>query len=191
MRPEEKTKSRTKMWNILEDVTTPRWDDLRFPVANLKTGSAGVPSWNNTYGVYEFLINEYLFCQVQLPHAWEVGSILKPHIHWAKTTSDTGLVKWQMDYRWAKIGEVIDSSWTTIAAEIPAVSDNDTAWTQALTAFPEIATPSDIQISDMLLCKISRETPAGASYGSNPAALLEFDIHYKIDSFGSTLEYIK
>jgi hypothetical protein len=178
------------LYDLWEHNCGEAWDDLRFPAGNLKAGSAGVPTWNNTYGLQEFSIGDYLFCQVQLPHAWKVGSTLKPHFHWMKITSGPNLVGWQLEYRWAKIGEVMDVAWTTISDETPDVSDGDTAWQHALTALPDIVPPSDVQISDMLVCKISRIATAGASYGTR-AALLEFDIHYQIDSRGSRQEYVK
>ena len=55
--------------DALRKVDVPFWDDLRFPAANLKAGTAGVPTWDNTNGLQEFSIGDYLFCQVQLPHA--------------------------------------------------------------------------------------------------------------------------
>lgn len=167
-----------------------RWDDLRFPAANLKNGSSGVPTWNNTYGLQEFSIGDYLFCQVQLPHAWMKGTDLQPHFHWMKITSAPNLVAWQLEYRWIKIGDVMDGSWTTLSDETPDVSDGDTAWQHALTAVGAIPVDSTVELSDMLVCKLSRVATAGASYGAR-AALLEFDVHYQIDSFGSRQEYIK
>lgn len=181
-----------ELQRISDDITSviPRWEDLRFPASNLKPGASGVPAWDPTNGLQEFAIGDELFCQVQLPHAWKVGSTLKPHVHWCKITSGPNLVAWQLDYKWIKIGEVLDAAFTTIKDETPDVSDGDTAYQHALTALPDIVPDGDVQISDMLVCKISRVATAGASYGTR-AVLLEFDIHYEIDSFGSNLEYIK
>lgn len=167
-----------------------RWDDLRFPAGNLKAGSSGVPTWNNTYGLQEFAINDYLFCQIQLPHAWKKGSNLHPHFHWMKITSASGFVNWQLEYRWVKIGETMEGSWTTLADETPDVSDGDTAWQHALTEVGVIPVDSTVELSDMLVCKLSRVATSGASYGTR-AALLEFDVHFEIDSFGSRQEYVK
>jgi len=166
-----------------------QWDDLRFPAANLKPGSAGVPTWDNTNGLQEFSIGDYLFCQVQLPHAWKIGSTLKPHVHWCKITSGPNLVRWQLDYKWVKTGQVMDAAFTTIADETPDVSDGDTAYQHALTALPDITT-TGVDISDILVCKISRVATAGASYGTR-AVLFEFDIHIQTDSQGSIAEYEK
>lgn len=166
------------------------WDDLRFPVANLKAGASGVPTWDNTNGLQEFSIGDYLFCQVQLPHAWKIGSTLKPHVHWCKITSAANLVRWQIEYKWAKIGQVMDAAFTTIADETPDVSDGDTAYQHALTALPDIVPAGDVDISDMLIIKISRVATVGASYGTR-AVLFEFDIHIQTDTDGSLAEFEK
>jgi len=178
------------LYDLWNQVCEPRWDDLRFPSSNLKAGAAGVPTWDNTNGLQEFAIGDYLFAQVQLPHAWKIGSTLKPHIHWCKITSGPNLVRWQVEYKWAKIGAVMDAAFTTIADETPDVSDGNTAYQHALTALPDIVPAADVDISDMLICKISRVASAGASYGTR-AVLFEFDIHFQIDSFGSQLEFNK
>ena len=170
-----------------------RYEDLRFPATNLTLG-ASAPTVNGTYGWYEFQGNptygDYVFAQVQLPHAWREGSALYPHVHWAKTTSAAGVVNWQLDYRWVKLGEVLDASWTTLASETPSVSDGNTQYQHALTSLGEITLDGTEQISDMLICKLSRIAPSGTDYA--PAAvLLEFDIHYEVDSFGSEFLYTK
>ena len=178
------------LYDLWRQSCEPVWDDLRFPSANLKPGTANVPTWDPTNGLQEFAIGDELFAQVQLPHAWKVGTVLKPHMHWCKITSGPNLVRWQLDYKWAKIGEVMDAAFTTIADETPDVSDGDTAYQHALTALPDITPAADVQISDMLICRISRVASAGASYGTR-AVLFEFDIHYQLDSRGSIEEYVK
>lgn len=164
-----------------------RWDDLRAPATSLKVGSTA-PSSNTTYGWLEFAHNAdaFVFVQIQLPHAWREGSELSPHVHWCKTTSAAGEVEWQLEYRWFNLGEVMDSGWTTLSAMTPAVDDGDTQYQQALTSLGTISGEGH-QISDMLICKLTRlgTSYSGSSHYGAPAALLEFDIHYQVDSFGS------
>jgi len=106
-----------------------------------------------------------------------------------KTTSAAGVVQWQLRYRWAKLGEVMDAAWTTLASETPGVSDEDTQYQHAITPLGDITTEG-VGVSDMLICELGRIAPTGSGY--NPAAvLLEFDIHYEIDGFGSEREYVK
>jgi len=178
----------TKIGDAISQEIT-RWEDLRFPAANLKPGTSGVPTWDNTNGLHEFAVGDYIFFQAQMPHSWKVGTPIEPHLHWAKITSASGNVKWQLDYRISKIGEVW-SSFDTISDETPDVSDNDTAYTHALTSLGEIDMTDDENISDMIIGKISRVAASGTEYGTR-AALLEFDIHYQVDSFGSERTYIK
>ncbi len=171
------------------------WDDLRAPASNLKAGLTS-PTQNNTYGWLEFAHNrdEFAFTQFQLPHHWSPGTLLKPHVHWMKTTSAVGEVEWELSYRWAKIGEVMDAAWTVLADFTPDVSDGDTQYQHALTSLGEITTDG-IQLSDMLICKLTRlgTSYSGANHYTAPAALLEFDIHYKRSSMGrgSSFEFVK
>jgi len=166
----------------------PRWEDLRFPASNLTPGTANTPTWDDTNGLWEFAVSDELFFQAQMPHSWKEGSAVYPHVHWQKITSAAGNVNWRIDYRVCRIGEVWDSS-DNLADETPDVTDNDTARTHALTALGEISM-TGAQVSDMIIGKLSRVAAAGTEYGTR-AALLEFDIHILVDSFGSELEYIK
>ena len=169
------------------------WDDMKAPATSLKVGSTA-PSADATNGWLTFAHNAdaFVFHQFQLPHAWKEGSFLSPHVHWMKTTSAAGEVEWQFSYKWATIGQVVDTNFTDLTVLTPAVSDGDTAYQHALSAFADIDA-SGRKISDMLIVKLTR---LGSSYsGSNhytaPAALLEMDIHYQIDSFGSIQEFQK
>lgn len=178
----------TNISDLLSEVY-PRWEDLRFPAVSLKPGGTA-PNWNDTTGQYEVAVGEYIWATIQLPHAWKVGTVLKPHVHWNKITSAAGNVNWQLDYKWWKIGEVIDAAYTTLSDESPDISDGDTAYQHALTSLGDIIPASDTEISDCLICKLSRVAAAGTEYGAD-SGIIEFDIHYEIDSVGSQLEFIK
>lgn len=169
----------------------PRWEDLRFPASAVNPpGIASDPDIDTTYGFWLFAVNELIFMQAQLPHAWRVATTLKPHVHWMKTTSASGVVNWQLDYRWVKIGEVMDGSWTTLSSETPSISDGDTQYQHAITALGDLTVDGSEEISDMLVMKFSRVAAAGSEYAAD-AAMLEFDIHYQADSPGSEKEYSK
>ena len=169
------------------------WDDLRAPATALKVGSTA-PSANTDYGWLEFAhnANAFVFHLFQMPHSWKEGSPIKPHVHWMKTTSAAGNVEWKLEYRWIPIRETMDSSWTAISNETPAVSDGDTQYQHALTPFGSVDCTGK-QVSDMILIKLTRLGTGytGSSHYTAPAALLELDIHYQIDSFGSIAEYSK
>lgn len=170
-----------------------QWDDLRFPATAVNPpGQASDPDFDTTNGGYLFATGstETIFLIAQLPHSWAEGTDLKPHVHWQKTTSAGGDVLWRLSYKWAAIAEVMDSSFTdvdvsTVAAGTP---DNDTANEHLITPFGALAATSKT-VSSMLVMKLSR-IGGGDDYGAD-ARLLEFDIHYQIDSFGSNQEFTK
>jgi hypothetical protein len=107
-----------------------------------------------------------------------------------KSTAASGGVYWQLQYRWVGIGDVMAGSWTTIGSGTPTISDSNLQYKHALTQLGDI-TAVGKTVSDMLVMLVTRQ-PANAAdtYGAD-AILLEFDIHYQVDSFGSNYEYYK
>jgi len=179
-------------WINLKNV---QWDDLRFPASAANPpGLTSDPDYDTTNGGWLFDASsvELLFFQVQMPHGWKEGSTIHPHVHWQKTTSAGGDVYWQIEYKHAPIGEVMDVAFTTltVSSTVPGTPDNDTAGEHLISTFGDLDM-SGKTLSDMLLVKLSRNAGGGAdTYGAD-ARLLEFDIHYEINSHGSGREFIK
>ena len=172
------------------------WDDLRFPVTNINPpGQASDPDRESTSGLFLFASNgtELIFTLAQMPHSWKEGSEISPHLHWTKTTSASGDVAWRMRYKHAAIGSVIDSDWTDgglITDSHPNTPDNDTADEHLKVELGDMDM-TGYKISHCILFEISRVGgDASDTYGAD-ARLLEFDIHYQIDSMGSEAEYEK
>ena len=171
------------------------WDDLRFPATAINPpGQASDPDVEATTGLLLFAAagTETIFALVQMPHSWKEGSVVKPHVHWQKTTSADGDVYWQLDYKKIPIGQVMDAEFTTLFATTPVsgTPDNDTANEHLLTSFDDIDM-TGLTLSDCLLCKISRIGGNEAdTYGAD-ARLLEFDIHFQINTLGSEQLYTK
>ena len=170
------------------------WDDLKFPASAVNPpGLVSDPDYDTTYGGWLFAATgtELLFLQGQLPHRWVVNSALHPHVHWQKTTSASGDVVWELQYRWARIGYAMDTSWTTLESSSPVAGtpDTDTANQHLITGLGEIEA-SGKGISDMLIMKLSRlGSDADDTYGAD-CRLLEFDIHV-YQNHGSELEFSK
>lgn len=183
----------SRLSGYLEEKFADAWDDLKFPASGINPpGQASDPDLDTTNGTWLFAASgtEVIFLIAQMPHAWKAGSEVKPHVHWYKTTSASGDVMWQLEYKKIAIGETMDASFTAVTSSTSAITDNDTAEEHLLTPFSAIDM-SDMGISDMLVMKLSRlGSDAADTYGAD-AALLEFDIHYQIDARGSAREYIK
>lgn len=167
-----------------------QWDDLRFPATAINPpGQVSDPDFDTTNGGYLFdgASTETIFMIGQLPHGYKEATDLYPHVHWQKTTSASGNVFWRLSYKWARIAEVMDAGFTDIdqTSVMAATPDNDTTNEHLMSAFAAID-GTGTQISDMLVMKLSRMGgEASDTYNGADARLLEFDIHYEINSFGS------
>jgi len=171
------------------------WDDLRFPATAINPpGQASDPDVEAASGLLLFAAagTELVYALAQLPHTYARGTDLEPHVHWQKTTSASGDVVWQCSYKFARIGETMDSSWTDLESSTVATGtpDTDTADKHLITGFDTIdGTGTDI--SDCILFRISRlGDDASDSYGAD-CRLLEFDVHFQSDAPGSDEEFIK
>lgn len=165
------------------------WDDFRFPAnAFNPPGAVSDPDFDTTNGgwLFDAAATQILFCAMQLPHGWEEGSVITPHVHWQKTVAGGGNVLWRFEYTWARIGEVMDTSFTVIDASVPITGtpDDKVVNRHLVTSFGDIVTTGG-QISDMMMMKISRIGGDSAdTYGSD-ARMLEFDIHIQLSAPGS------
>lgn len=171
------------------------WDDLMFPATAINPAGAANPAGidtDNGWFLFDSAATETISVIVQLPHRWKVGSTLYPHVHWHKTTAAAGNVRWQLEYKWAGIGDVMDASFTPLTVDTPiaATPDTNTAQKHLISSWTGISAAGK-GISSILVCRISRVGGATEdTYGAD-AALLQFDIHYEIDSLGSELEFTK
>lgn len=164
------------------------WDDLRAPASSINpVGSLTPPSIDSSDGSLLFSTNDTVAIWFQLPHAWKEGTELRPHLHWAKTTTGAGIPNWQMKYKFANAGDVFPA-FSSLVSSTVGVSDSNTINKHALSYFPSIDATGKL-ISSML-CVVLQRTSTGDTYGAD-AKLLEFDIHYQVDSTGSRQEYIK
>lgn len=160
-----------------------RWNDLVAPATAINPpGQVSDPDWDTSIPgwLFDATAVESLDIVFQLPHTVKIsadGGVLKPHCHWTKTTSDVGNVVWQIDYRWAKIGEVIGGEETLSAYQaVSGTFDSNTANEHLITS---LGTIEDLtfDISDMLLVKLSRVADDANDTYAADARLLEFDIH--------------
>lgn len=173
------------------------WDDLRVPVNATNIGAANDPNFAQvltngagSQGVYTYLFDasaeEELFFSVQLPHAWKEGTDIEPHVHWFPTNTNTGVVRWGLEYTWASVNGTFGNT-TIIYVEDAA---DGTEYKHQLADFAAISA-SGQTLSSMLMCRIFRDATNGADTYNADCGLLEIDFHHRIDSLGSLSEYVK
>lgn len=125
---------------------------------------------------------EEVFFDVQMPHSWEEGSTIYPHIHWAPGDGSTGNVVWYLDYTWANI----DGTFTTpVTVSSGAVAAGGEAFKHNMTMIPTGGIPgTNKTISSVLTCRLYRDHGDDDTY-NNDAFAVSIDIHYKLNTVGS------
>lgn len=176
-----------------QQMTIPAWDDLRAPSSAINPAGSAVAATVDTEDGSLLFANgqvQTVAISFQLPHAWKVGTDISFHIHWCKTTSAAGTVKWQVKYKWTNIGDVIPA-FSVFADGTEATPNSDTANKHAIFEFTDFAGTGKT-ISSQLTVVLQRLSSGGGAdtYGA-PVKLLEADVHYQVDSFGSGQEYVK
>jgi len=107
--------------DVLNDVVMMNdnnWGDLRFPASAIRLGGAA-PATHQGYkdgAVLAFASNpdQFVYIVVQLPHTWDEGTNLLPHLHWTIPVAGAGggaeNVKWDLTYSWANYDAAYPSS---------------------------------------------------------------------------------
>ena len=173
-----------------QKLTNPAWDDLRAPATGINpAGSAASATVDTEDGSLLFANGQVQTVAItfQMPHTWKVGTDVSFHIHWCKTTAAAGTVKWQAKYKWTNIGDVIPP-FSAFSDGTEAIPNSDIANKHAIFEFTDYFGVGKT-ISSQITIVLQRNT-TGDTYGAT-VKLLEADIHYQVDSFGSGQEYVK
>ena len=167
------------------------WDDLRFPAQGINpAGQTDAPQVDVTTYPGTLLFSNSAVNLIagvaQLPHNWEAGTEIRPHLHWAKSTSAAGGIVWEWCYAIADIGGTVGDYSAWIPA-VNVVSHGDTANKHALDSWPAIAM-TGYKESTMIMWQIRRNTAATADDYAAVARLFEFDFHYQVGKLGTATE---
>jgi predicted RecA/RadA family phage recombinase len=167
------------------------WEDLRAPATAIPVrGQSGDPDveLDGTL-LFDSATGEQIAVIWQMPHAWDRDAI-RPHVHWSKTTSGTGDVKWEYRYRIANNNAAMAtgfSAWVSATGRSMVATGNDAKDYVVIDAFPELSMDGYLG-SCIISTQIRRNGAAtGDTYGDD-ARLWEADIHYRVKGLGSETE---
>lgn len=171
------------------------WNDLRVPVTSTKLGGSKDPGFSQvkdngsgSQGVFAYVFSkateEELYFITQLPHGRVNNSALRPHIHWSPTDTDTGTVRWGLEYTIANVNGTFGNT-TLIYCED---AGDGTADKHQVKGFAEIS-GSGIKDSAALICRVFRDAGHANDTYDNDAALLDIDFHVLLQRHGSDEEY--
>lgn len=160
------------------------WNDLKTSFSTGKAVGGNVP----TFGVFLDGIKEYNFSagsleELQLKaghvgHDHKPGSLMFFHIHWAPDDTDTGVVRWGIEYTIAKgHGQMAFPASTTIFLE---QAGSGTAKQHQIIE-DTVGISENIEPDTLILTRVFRDgthvndTYTGIAWG------LEMDLHYQSD----------
>ncbi|MCU0810608.1 MAG: hypothetical protein MUE59_06160 [Thiobacillaceae bacterium] len=176
----------------------PLWEDYRVTLASAKPGATNPPGFEKlkdngagSTGVFAWHFSatalEEVFFEVQLPHAFvQFRGTIEPHIHWCPTTTNTGVVRWGLEFTGANFGDVIGNSSIIYAQE----AGLGTAYRHQIAKWSGIDART-FAISRVFSCRLFRDAANAADTYSADAAALSFDFHLQVDALGSEVEYTK
>jgi len=171
------------------------WDDMRFPASGFNpAGSTAPPTVDTSTGMLLFsgTADNIIGGIAQMPHSWKVGSTIRPHMHLRFPTASANNTRWSFGYDLANVdGNFVNAYGTYTAGGTITVANPNNALKHAKASFSTI----DMTGYTMSCCIMWRITRLAASDAADNdlanCALLEFDIHFEIDTVGSRQEFIK
>jgi hypothetical protein len=140
-------------------------------------------------GLYAFTFadgtTDNVYFEVQLPHNWDEGTNVYPHVHWIPATSGNGTVEWSLQYQWVNIGGSFSGTATTPVTGTQSVNGNQ--YQSFMTGLGGGINGTGKTISSILLCHLYRVAGSGsvADDYNGSALLLSVDFHYRINGMGS------
>jgi hypothetical protein len=177
----------------LTSPSTGEWVDSMVPATAFALGASApsLTAFNSGPSVYFFDNNQddLVHFAVQLNHDYIEGTPIYPHVHWAETaTTGAGTnIVFQLTYQWAGINKAFPAT-ATINVTNSVTSTN---FVHKISGFGSI-TNTSAGISSVLIGTIKRlASSATADNYDKGIALLGFDVHYQVDSLGSSLETSK
>lgn len=164
-----------------------RYDDIVFELTQTRQGSNLKPDYDFTNIGLLFpqnLTSEIVYITLQMPHAWQVGSTIYPHLHLIQ--SQNLQATFRIEYKWYNIGDTVPASWTVYNLTDYAIPYTSGSISQIIKGAGGISGVGKT-ISSILKIKLYRNDNV---YVGDILAD-QFDIHILKDSLGSQLEYEK
>lgn len=165
----------------------PKFNDIVFELTQTRQGANLKPDFDTTNIGLLFPQNntaEIVYITVQLPHSWEEGTTIYPHIHVRQSANQQAVFK--LDYIWYNAGDTIPTVWQTLTLNEYALPYTSGSISQIIKSTNGISGSGKL-ISSLLKIKLYRDDNV---YTGDMLAD-QFDIHIEIDSYGSATQFSK
>lgn len=174
------------------------YDDIQTNISNVRIPPANAPTWRDyafgigggvTFPVLGFAVGDYIYFDIQTPHAMQLNSILEEHFHFTTPTNGTGSrFQFQLDV----ISAPVNGQWSVptgspfISEEIMSGDDSTYHRLHESGSIPAVNT----SVSTLYKCQLTRIAATQDEYAGE--VYINFiDGHYLRDRDGSEQEYTK
>lgn len=169
------------------------WRDEKTSLLTSNAGSLNAPdlvkmldNGSGSTGIYQYAFDasteEEVFMAFHIDHDYKLGTALYPHIHWSPSTTNTGTVRWGIEYSWANRDDTTPVAFPATTIIYLEQAATGTAYDHIVT---EVADPgitfTDIDTDALILMRVFRDaTHANDTYTGDAFGLF-VDIHYQVD----------
>lgn len=163
------------------------WNDLVQDVV-VRAGSPNAPGVNPLRdGIYAYqfdadAMNE-CFSNFHLGHDYIPGSMVFPHVHWSPNTTSTGVVRWGIEYTWARrhdsTGQTHFPATNTLYIEVNLEADHQYAHMVSEAPDGQGIPGSTMEVDSIILCRFFRDGAHPNDTFPDPVFLLSVDLHYR------------
>lgn len=173
-------------------IDTDLYNVARYEAIATKLGGSKDPTFSKfadngsgSQGVFAFHFDkaneEEVYQTVTIPRAYKEGTNIYPFVHWIPKDTNTGIVRWGMEFSHASIGEVFGNTSFIYKEQAGA----GTALMHQVAIFDPIGA-GEFAKSGMGSVRVFRDaTHENDTYDAD-AILVEFGFVYEMDSVGTT-----
>lgn len=163
------------------------WNDLVQDVT-VRGASANAPAFNpyrdNLYAyAFDSAVMNECFTNFHFGHDYVPGSMVYPHVHWSPNTTATGVVRWGVEYTWARrhdsTGQTAFPATQTLYIETEIVGDHQ--YQHMVNESPDGSgiPGSTMEVDAVIMCRFFRDGGHANDTFPDPVFLLSVDIHYQ------------
>jgi hypothetical protein len=165
------------------------YEDINFVMHKGLQDSGSKPDYDytNVGLLFDSAATESVFVTTKMPHSWAEGTNIIPQVHWVQGAS--GVVVWQLQYKWTNRNELVAGAFTTITA-----STTDYTWSAGnlhqITKFAALSGTGKT-VGSFLQIILSRLGGDGSDSYAGDALTIQFSLRIQLDAIGTRQEYIK
>lgn len=177
------------IWRVGDNDDEFAWFDMTTDLSSGRSVGANAPTWTTfrdglaAYAFSAGTMNE-LFVVFHVNHDAAIGEVFYPHIHWATNTTNTGVVRWGIEYSIAEGHNTMDfPASSTIYLEDTIAADAQYQHRIIECSDAQAITMPDVD--SLIMMRVFRDAAHVNDTFAPQAFGLTVDIHYQRNKFGT------